>query len=588
MNVHWARILLDELIRSGVRDLCVAPGSRSTPLVLAAAADPRLRVHSVVDERSAGFLALGMGKGSGRPAGVVTTSGTAGANLYPAVIEASQGEVPFLVLTADRPHHLRDTDANQSVDQLRLFGAFPRAFLEVAPPALGEEDLLHLRGQGCRAVALAMGPPSGPVHLNLPFRKPLQPEDGWEPDGDCPEGVSSLAWYGREGEFPLTRVPVPILSVPSEEMELIGSAVARARRGLLVAGPVPDPDRTGPAILALAAATGMPVLADPLSGARFLPTHGAQVVWGYDLILRSPRARAALAPDLILRIGAAPTSGALLSYLAEHRQVRQVVVDQGHRWKDHLAAAEELFRAAPTELLSSLAAGASPGSLPEWKELWWKLGERVEAVLSDRPDEGLSEGEVLARVAAALPRVGNLLVASSMPIRELDAFVGVLESGLRVFGNRGASGIDGLVSTTLGIAATSRGPTVGVLGDLAFYHDMNGLLSVKREGLSAGFVVLNNDGGGIFETLPVREFEPPFTRYFSTPHGLDFRRAAELYGIPFSREEEGEGLSRALRGHLASGGPFILEARVPRREGHRARAELLNRIVDALEEEPPA
>ena len=586
VNAVWAGALLDELARSGVRVVCVAPGSRSTPLVLAAAGDERFRMVSVVDERSAGFFALGVGKVSGTPAVVITTSGTAGANLYPAIVEASHGEVPLLVLTADRPHRLRDTDGNQAMDQIRLFGSFPRAFFEVAPATLGDGELKHLRGQACRAVALAQGPPPGPVHMNLPFEKPLEP--------DAPEMgkvgsagnlalTGSLALRGREGGKPFVRVAPRGVRVSQEEVDRLLATLGESPRGLIVAGPVPHALETGAAILSLAAATGFPLLADPLSGARFAPSHGAHVVAGYDLFLRSPEARAALRPDFILRVGASPTSAGLLEFLRVHEGVPQVVVDDGHRWKDHTASAHEYFRHSPHGLLSALALEATGSGDPAWRALWEEAEGRTRRVLEAQPRSELLEGWILEAVAEILPEGANLLVANSMPIRDLDAFGKPRAEPLNVFGNRGASGIDGLVSTTLGIGLAREGSTVGVLGDLAFFHDMNGLLTLKQEKLPVGFVVVNNDGGGIFHTLPVRAFEPAFTQYFATPHGLDFRTAAELYGLAYRRAVSVDDFRTDLLALVSGGEPFILEVRTVREEVHVRRREILQGVEKAME-----
>ncbi len=575
-NALWAGTFLDELYRAGVREICVAPGSRSTPLVLAAAAHGGFRMFPILDERSAGFFALGVGKASGRPAAVVTTSGTAAANLYPAVIEASQGEVPLLVLTADRPHRLRDTDGNQAMDQLRLFGTFPRGFFEVAPASVDEPALRHLRGQAARAVALALGTPMGPVHLNFPFRKPLEPGPSRE--------------VAPKGEAPAVRVRPRRAAVTEEDLTRGLQALEGARRGLIVAGPVPISREVGPAVVTLGAATAFPVLADPLSGARFGPSHGADVVDGYDLFLRSPRARAALEPDLILRVGGSPTSAALLEYLEEHRGVPQMVVDDGHRWKDHLAAASDYLQAPPAELLYRLAAQARPLGDGAWRSAWQRAAALTRGVLDRLPAGELLEGEILAATVEALPEGANLLAASSMPIRDLDAFCSPSNKRLSVFANRGTSGIDGLVSTTLGIAAASGvsgaagSPTVGVLGDLAFLHDMNGLLALGALGLGVVFVVINNDGGGIFHTLPVREHEPAFTRFFATPHGLGFRKAAELYGLPYAAAADLVELRGALEGALSRGGPAVVEVRTRREETHARRREVVAAVVEAMKE----
>lgn len=599
-NFLWGRAFLDELSRSGVQEICVAPGSRSTPLVLAAAGDRRFRTFSVLDERSAAFLALGMGKASGRPAAVITTSGTAAANLFPAVIEASQGEVPLLVLTADRPHYLRDTDANQAMDQVRLFGSFPRGFMDVAPPTLAEAPLRHLRGQACRAVALAHGPPPGPVHVNFPFDKPLEPST---PDFEVPQrprGVSPEAWEGREGGEPLFKVPAPHLDIPEEALEALLSALESASRGIIVAGPVANPGDVGPAALALSSATGFPLLADPLSGARFSHPRGASVPSSYDVFLRSSGVRQALSPDFVLRIGTSPTSAALLAYLEEQSQATQVVVDQGHRWKDHLGTGRMYFRVAPQRVLRQLASRVGGKGDPEWTSRWKMVEEKTRRLMggagSPASSSGspagssgkrpLLEGEILSALVQGLPDDAGLLVASSMPIRDLDAFGPPGETHVQVFGNRGASGIDGLVSTTGGIAAVSRGPVVGVLGDLAFLHDMNGLLAIRKAGIPVGFVVLNNNGGGIFEILPVRGFEPAYTEFFVTPHDLELRRVAELYGFPFARVQDLPHFRTALARFLEKGGPFLLEVGVDREESHGARKRLMEKIINTLEEEP--
>ncbi len=594
-NAIWARAFLEELARSGVREVCVAPGSRSTPLVLAAAESGLFRMFSIVDERSAGFFALGVAKKANRPAAVITTSGTAAANLYPAVIEACQGEVPLLVLTADRPHRLRDTDGNQAMDQLRLFGAFPRAFFEVEPPRLDGPAIRHLRALAGRAVFLAMGPPRGPVHLNFPFEKPLEPvahlPGHLEPGPSLGEELEEFgdrhprAGVGRPDGEAFTQVSPRAILVPEAELDRVRSAMEAGVRGVIVAGPVPNAEEVGPAVLALSAAKGIPVLADPLSGARFVPSEGATVVNGYDFFLRSERAREILAPDFVLRVGGSPTSAALLRYLEEASNAYQVVVDDGHRWKDHLASAHDYLTGSPARILPQLTKGPGPSQESGWTQLWAEAEARTRRTLESGEPGELLEGEILAAVTEALPEGADLLVASSMPIRDLDAFSGSRETGIQVFGNRGVSGIDGLVSTTLGISQGSdvSPPTVGVLGDLAFFHDMNGLLGLKDLQARVVLVVVNNDGGGIFHTLPVREHEPAFTRFFATPHGLDFGKAADLYGIRYGRADTLQGFRAEFSKVLDARGPAILEVRTDRRKTHEGRARMIKNVVGAFE-----
>lgn len=599
----WARAFLDELARGGVREVVLAPGSRSTPLVLAAAEDGRFRLFPLLDERSAGFFAVGLARATGRPPAVITTSGTAVANLMPAVAEASAGEVPLLLLTADRPHRFRDSDANQTMDQVRLFGGLCRGFFDVPPPRAQEVHLRHLRVQAARAVALAVGTPPGPVHVNFPFDKPLEPlvwqgrrvgegEGGKEGtgDGEGPRGEETgglwaekgEGWLGRAAGEPFTRILPRRGGVGPLELAEFARSLQNARRGLIVAGPVRKPREVGQAVLALGAATGFPVLADPLSGARFAPSGGALRVAGYDLFLRSPAVRESLAPDVVVRVGASPTSGALLEYLGAHAGARQLVVDDGHRWKDHPALAHEYYLAPPEELLAGAADLLSPGADGAWKEAWGRVGEVVAEVRRAWPPAELLEGDVLGAVVESLPEGACLLVASSMPIRELDAFVSPSERPLRVFGNRGVSGIDGLVSTTAGLAAAAS-PVVGVLGDLAFLHDLGALVAVKTLGLEVLFVVINNNGGGIFHTLPVRAFEPAFTPYFVAPHGLEFEGVARWLGFAYEGVEDRPGLEAALARGVGGSGTRVVEVKIRRVRAHARRAEFIRRVVEEAE-----
>ena len=351
----WAAALLDELARAGVREVVLAPGYRSAPLVMAAAADARLRVFTHLDERSAAFFALGVGKRARRPAAVITTSGTAVANLLPAVVEASYSEAPLLLLTADRPHRLRGADANQAIDQAGIFGRHVRDFVEAAPPEAEEATLVHLRALAARAVASSLGRPAGPVHLNLPFAKPLAPT---RVPGDVPDGFAAahpLAARGRPEEAPLTRIAVRRSAPPAGHLAELAARVREVDRGLIVAGPSPEPERDGPAAKALAAATGYPLLADALSGARFGDAGGALRIGGYDLFLGDAPTREALRPELVLRLGASPTSANLLSLL-EEAGGEQWVIDAGDRWKDHLNVASDYLRADVAAFAEALCA----------------------------------------------------------------------------------------------------------------------------------------------------------------------------------------------------------------------------------------
>jgi 2-succinyl-5-enolpyruvyl-6-hydroxy-3-cyclohexene-1-carboxylate synthase len=583
-NTLWARAWVDELARCGVREIAVAPGSRSTPLVLAFARDGRFRMRVHLDERSAAFFALGVGKATGVPAAVVTTSGSAVANLFPAVVEANQAETPLLVLTADRPPRLRGSDANQAIDQGRIFGTYARAFFEAGPPAASGPELRHLRQMACRAVDAAGGPPAGAVHVNFPFDKPLEP---LERGMDALAAEHPLAVRGRPDGRRFTAVARSD-GVPSADAVARVAEICAAGRGLVVAGPSTDPARIGPAVLRFAERAGFPVLADPLSGARFGPDHGALRIAVYDLLLRAPAARTALAPEVIVRVGSSPTSAVLQDWLVEQNGTPYAVADAGLRWKDHGATATEYLAGDPVATLELLGDALEEGLRPDgrrevgWAGLWRAVDGAVRGVLAeaDEDSEPTHEGALWPRLARALPEA-VVFVSSSMPVRDLDVFGVPEERAWTVFGNRGASGIDGVVSTAFGVAAGRGRPVVCVLGDLALFHDQNGLLWSREADLSVVFVLVDNDGGGIFHMLPIVDHEPHFTTFFATPHGLDFRHAAQLHAIDF-RDVTPATLTEEVAGAAGRGGTSVLRLRTDRVAARTRRAEIASAVAEAV------
>ena len=604
VTTAWVRAFVDELARMGVEHVCIAPGSRSTPLVMACAREDRIRIWVHLDERCAGFFALGLGKTTRCPAAVITTSGTATANLFPSVIEASQSGVPLLVLTADRPPGLRGTDANQTIDQSHLYGSFVRASLDAGEPSA--DGLRSVRALACGAFAATLGMDSGPVHVNFPFEKPLEPTELSAERAASLREADPLGLDGQPDGAPMVRVGAGETDPAEDEVRAVASALAACGRGLIVAGPVTDPEAVGSALGDLARVSGFPVLGDPLSGVRFSEHCTEFLVTAYDLFLGGPSPgepsplRERLRPDVVLRIGGAPVSASLLAFLGGLPDVPHVRITSGHVWKDHLGLASLDVRAevapfirAVTEELSSLRSltkeSSTSNTTQSWGEQWAEADRAARRAVCDfrtaEAEEAL-EGEILAAVVAGVPDGTTLFVSNSMPVRDLDAFGGGGKP-LRVYGNRGASGIDGIVSTVAGIAAAieGRSPTIAVVGDVAFYHDMNGLLAVAKYELDIVFVVINNDGGGIFHMLPIRDHEPEFSQYFATPHGLDFRHAAELYGIPYRCVDHPADAADALQGVLVGTGPRILEIRSDRdrnQRGRQAVAEAVRRAVTAL------
>jgi 2-succinyl-5-enolpyruvyl-6-hydroxy-3-cyclohexene-1-carboxylate synthase len=567
---------VDELARSGLRHACLCPGSRSTPLALLLRRHPGIRVWTHLDERSATFFALGMAKASREPVAVVSTSGTAAVNFAPAVVEAYYARVPLLVLTADRPPELRDVGANQTIDQVRLYGPHVKWFVETLLPEASEEASRYARAVACRAVATAHEDVSGPVHVNLPFREPLIPT------GPAPSG-------GRDaGGLPYVTVRQAPRRPDPADLASLADEVKAARRGLIVCGPQNDPELP-PAVARLAERLGYPILADPLSQVRCGPHYGPLVIDGYDAFLRDEATAETLAPEVALRFGGTPTSKPLLLYLQRHAKARQVLVDAAG-WNDPALVASNVVHANAASFCHALSAalgaptderGAEAPS--RWLRRWQETNERARRTLTARlaGEAGVSEPGVFAELAGLLPEGATLFAGNSLPVRDLDGFFPSGERYIRFMANRGASGIDGVVSTALGASAVASGPLVLVVGDLSFYHDMNGLLASRRFGLHATIVLLNNDGGGIFSLLPQAE-EEHFEELFGTPHGLDFRHAAEMYGLAHRRADDVPALQRAVTESFDAPGTTLVEVRTDRRHNARLHRDLWQAVAKAL------
>jgi 2-succinyl-5-enolpyruvyl-6-hydroxy-3-cyclohexene-1-carboxylate synthase len=545
-----ARALVDEWVRAGLREVVLAPGSRSAPLALAAAAaaaDGRVRLSVFLDERSASFFALGAAKATGCATAVICTSGTAAANFHPAILEAWHSRTPLIVCTADRPPELRDTGAGQTVDQLKLFGDALRWFVEVGVPDGAAGAGRYWRSLAARAWASACGPPAGPVHLNLPFREPLVPTGG--PLVTAPPRDGGEAWVRSR---PLPRHPHP------DDVAALAALIDAHPRGLLVAGW--GAGLTAAVASRFAQATGWPVLADAISGLR----AGPQAVSTYDPILRSRELACRAKPDLVVQVGAPLTNRAATGWLDE--SVPRVLVDPDRAWLDPTRGAAQRIEADADALLRATAdhvcwRGPSGTWAGAWKAAEVAAREAVDGLLDswDSP----FEGRAVRDVASAMPAGSTLVVGSSMPVRDAESFVAP-RAGLRWVSNRGANGIDGFVSTILGVAAASsdaragKHPVVGLLGDLTLLHDAGGLLGAARRGVDAVLVVLDNDGGGIFSFLPQAELPEHFETLFGTPHHLDLLDVAAAYGVPARRVTAAAEVVPAVLDAAAAGGTQIV------------------------------
>ncbi len=593
LNAAWSRALLQELFHAGARDAVVCPGSRSSPLAVGAAELPGLRVHPVVDERSAAFFALGLSRVSRRPTIVIATSGSAGAHFLPAAVEATLSHIPLVLLTADRPWELHDFGAPQTMPQHGLFGRFAHRAVELPVPEASDAAFIHLRAATSRAAWEAR---AGVLHVNVPFREPLAPTGG------PPPPLSDRALNGRV-DRPFLEFGALEADEASQRTSIkdVAERLRQSERPVIVCGPHPPDEAFAAAIAALALSRTCPVFVEAASNVRFgMPAEarGQLVTHCEALLAHEPFARG-MRPDLVLKLGGGLTSKRLQQWIdgsgadvVVFADAPGQVVDPSHvashvvpgPAKGALAALAGLF--ASTSGLDAQAHPArarwSAGVLEAERRARVALGEAFEG------DAGpcLSEPLIARELAAQLPSGAPLFVSSSMPIRDLDYFASAERGPLHVHANRGANGIDGIVSTAAGVALASGRPAALLTGDLAFLHDVGGLLTARARKASLAIVVVNNDGGGIFSFLPIAKATPHFEALFGTPHGLDLRHAAALaearHHVPSNVAEFRAALAEAMEGGL-----HVVEAKVPPREEnpglHRA---LWDRVAASLGEGP--
>lgn len=554
------------LAAAGIRHVSACPGSRSTPLAIECARSRELKLWMHLDERSAAYFGLGLARMLREPVALLATSGTAAANFFPAVVEASLARVPLVVLTGDRPHELRDNGAAQTIDQLRLYGAHARWFFDLPEPDGTPAQVTFVSAIAARAVATARGEPAGPVHLNWPFREPLVPAPGASRSVPVPMAV---------------QVHNPVLAPPLALVAELGATLASMPHGLIVVGP----DDFGPsfadAVTGLAQRLGYPILADALSGLRRGPHDRSLVLDAYDAFLR---VASAPDPELVLRFGAIPTSKPLQQYLESQSGARMLVVDPGG-WREPSSLASDVLHVDPTLLCLSLADPVAEHGTQQWTTEWLALNaaarRAIEARLATQTE--LFEGKVFTRLAALLPADAVLFAGNSMPVRDLDTFLPSDDRPLRCVANRGANGIDGVVSSALGASAAGRGPVVLAIGDISFYHDLNGLLAARKHGLDLLVVLLNNDGGGIFSFLPQADQVPgEFELLFGTPHGLDFRPFVEGYGGRFVRAGDWAGFDAAVIDGLRRGGLQVVEVPTERARNVAQHRSVWSAVAEAL------
>ena len=570
------------LAGAGVQHVCISPGSRSTPLAIAADRAPGLRTWIGLDERATSFFALGLAQASRRSVAILCTSGTAAANYLPAVVEAHYSRVPLIVLTADRPPELRDWGAGQTIEQLGLYGRYPRWTTEVPIPSGGEDALRYATRLAVRSVDAASGLPSGPVHLNWPLREPLAPPAR---PSIRKEAVSVVSRTTRASR----------IAGSEDVLELV--ALARAcERGVICCGPMDAGSDLVAALSTFATAAGWPILADPACQLRgHAASRPAPLVSMGDAILRAPEFAARMRPVVVVRIGETPVSKAQRLWLEASEPAHVWWLDEGGNWGEPSHRFTRIVHGGSASLLEQ-AADRLAGSRGRGRE-WCQRFETAESAARGAFEAFLGDSGSLSGLAAAAAAVrglgsGDTLFASnSMAIRLLDLAHDGSAGPVRVLCNRGASGIDGITSSALGVATASPGRTLLLTGDLALLHDLSGLLllggGARREAPDLVIVVLDDDGGGIFSFLPIAEQGDAigFERLFGTPHGLDLSRVASLFELDYARATTVTELERAIASGLERGGVHFVHVPLDRKENEARFRSALKTIATRVDAE---
>lgn len=570
MNLHqqalteYLAAFITGLFQTGVRDVVISPGSRSTPLALLMVEHQEINTYIDIDERSAGFFALGLAKVSKSPVVLLCTSGTAAANYFPAVVEANLSRVPLLVLTADRPHELRDVGAPQAINQLHLYGHHVKWFAEMALPENSAEQITYSKMVARRAVKECKSPVPGPVHVNFPLREPLLP---------------ALEPYPFSEEQPDYEIIAGELALPQAALERIAREISQYQKGLIICGPMDQPSFSNAAIR-LAEKLAFPILADPLSQLRL---DNSVVIDSYDAILKTERVLAEFQPDFILRFGAMPVSKPLSLFMKKYRGIPHFIVDGQAGWRDPYHLGTKVIQMDETAFCQQLTNYVKKNENNEWLSQWQQVDQLAKTAIKAHmsQEQELEEGKVFYELFPRLPKDSTIFVGNSMPIRDVDTFFHKNNQGITVMANRGANGIDGVVSTALG-ASVYQQPLFLLIGDLSFFHDMNGLLAAKLYKLNMTIILVNNDGGGIFSYLPQAESKQHFEVLFGTPTGLDFQHAVEMYHGQYEKVTDWEHFSEAIKSAANYKGLNVIEIPTDRAKNltsHRKMWEQVSREI---------
>lgn len=576
LNIAWAQLIVEELIRCGVNHFCISPGSRSTPLVVAVARNRLARNIICYDERGAAYHALGYGRAANRPAAVITTSGTAVANLYPAVTEASVDHVPMVILTADRPPELTDTGANQTMNQQQFFGSHTRWHFDLPCPDenVAPEVVLTTVDQ---AVSRSSGSDSGPVHINCRYREPLVPGDN-STDKDYTSNIR--LW--KTGYEPFTTYSQPNLQINPPTLKKLARIVNTTNRGMLVVGRLNSNEQRN-VVLTLAAKLNWPVYADVTSGLR-LGCCGTNVIRNFDQELLSDRFNDQAAPDVVLHIGGRITSKRVPQFFDANRPGDYIVIKKTPQRFDTIHAVTMHIQSDVVSACDALLENVTQHQPNDYSRFFSERACRVDDVIVRNidNDRALNEPFVAREISNEVPDNTCLFISSSMPIRDVDLYGISGKTAVTVGANRGISGIDGVIASASGFGAGAKTPTTLLIGDIAFIHDINSLSILRKLDYPVIIVLVNNGGGGIFHFLPVSEHPDVFEEYFATPHEFSFGGACETFGIDYFKAHTKQEFTKLYQSAVVTGRSAVIEVVTDRHSNLRLRRLIKNEIIDLL------
>lgn len=563
---------VDELVSSGVEKVVISPGSRSTPLAILMAEHPDLTCYINIDERSAGFFALGIAKAQKKPVALLCTSGTAAANYYPAIVEAHYSRIPLLVLTADRPHELRDVGAPQAIDQLHMYRNYAKWFVDLALP---EEEIAmfrYIRTVAARAVGTATTSPAGVVHLNFPFREPLMP------NLELPN-----LWSKQDNRNTYLHIPTTSSVLSDMDMDKIAELIQDVSKGVIICGEQGDM-AFAEILQKLSKHLHFPVLADPLSQLRAGEHNKQGIVDSYDSLLKDSILSEVLKPDAVIRFGSMPVSKPLMLMLKNNPDIIQIVVDPGGVYRDPTLNASQLITCDERIFCDNLRSKVSGKNRSRFYELWVECNERYWDLIGKSFGQitEMFEGKVVRELQELLPNQSSLVVGNSMPIRDVDSFFGQTSKNITIYANRGASGIDGVVSTALGVSIDTKKPTFLLIGDLSFYHDLNGLLAAKLNKLDLTIILINNDGGGIFSFLPQAKEEKHFETLYGTAIGLDFSKVVDMYDGSYKKVTSWNEFQKYFHSIQTNKGLKVIEISTDRKTRVKVHRELLDHVSQEI------